>query len=344
MSDELDEDQLGDDEERRRRRGAQDAIGKTASARPTIGETTRRRRRRGAQVHGRQDPIGDRRRREDEHRASLGAGSTNEPGARRAHLRLSTASSASSSRVAVGPLVLAELCERGRDAARRPRGRPSPRERRLAPRARAGAGRARSRPARRRGRAAPSPASVNRDWPVEHLEHAERPLVVRAAARPSAPAARSPCPRRRPSRSAGRARRPRSRAACRVASTQPATPVPAGKRLPSRLSSPSPTTASKTSSSSSSSSSRTDEAFAREDRARDLDDRAEQLAEALLGAEDAGGDGGVQIVAHRVTSHVRRGQVQDALQLERRQLGVLRADERADPADVRRREAVARGA
>ena len=48
----------------------------------------------------------------------------------------------------------------------------------------------------------------------------------------------------------------------RVASTQPAMPVPAGKRVPRSVSSPSPTTASNTSSSVSSSRSRIDDALA----------------------------------------------------------------------------------
>ena len=76
-----------------------------------------------------------------------------------------------------------------------------------------------------------------------------------------------------------------------------------------------------------------------EDRPRRLDDRLEQRPVELLGAEDAGRDGVVEAVA-RSSGHVVRGQGEDALELERRQTGMLAEDQRADPGDVRRREAV----
>ena len=86
----------------------------------------------------------------------------------------------------------------------------------------------------------------------------------------------------------------------RVASTQPAIPVPAGKRVPSSVSSPF-----------------ADDGLEHEllgllveqedrrrlraeDRARDLDDRGEESAEGLLGADDAGGDGcsEIRLIGH----------------------------------------------
>ena len=84
-------------------------------------------------------------------------------------------------------------------------------------------------------------------------------------------------------------------------------------------------------------------ALGREDRARDLDDRPQQRAVGGVGADHAGRDGGSEpVLAHVVlrSSHVVGDQVQHALQLVRRQLGMLRAHERADPGHVRRREAV----
>ena len=87
----------------------------------------------------------------------------------------------------------------------------------------------------------------------------------------------------------------------RVASTQPAMPVPAGKRVPSSVSSPSPTTASKTSSSVSGSSSRIDDARRAEDRPRDLDDGGEERTEGVLGADDSRGDGRTKV---RSVGHV----------------------------------------
>ena len=81
----------------------------------------------------------------------------------------------------------------------------------------------------------------------------------------------------------------------RVASTQPAIPVPAGKRVPRSVSSPSPTTASKTSSSVSSSSRRIDDAVAPK-----IERATSTIAESsarirLLGADDACGHGCAEI-------------------------------------------------
>src|SRR5215210_4747958 len=130
----------------------------------------------------------------------------------------------------------------------------------------------------------------------------------------------------------------------RVETTQPAIPVPDGIRIPTRCSSPSPETASKTSSSVFSSSRKIDDALA-EKIARavsTIDFRSARCASsapmtpaatAARRSESAIG-----------TSHVPSGQVEDALQLERRQLRVLREDERADAGHVRRREAVTRAA
>ena len=63
---------------------------------------------------------------------------------------------------------------------------------------------------------------------------------------------------------------------------------------------PSPATASKTSSSVASSSRKIDDALRAEDRPGDLDDRLQQLAVVLLGAEHSRGDGAAQVVAHRL--------------------------------------------
>src|SRR3712207_7241077 len=48
--------------------------------------------------------------------------------------------------------------------------------------------------------------------------------------------------------------------------------------------------------------------------------------------------------SRRNSLDVRCSQVEGALELERRELGMVREDERADPGDVRRREAVPRRA
>ena len=87
----------------------------------------------------------------------------------------------------------------------------------------------------------------------------------------------------------------------RVASTQPAIPVPAGKRVPRSVSSPSPTTASKTSSSVSASSRRIDDALAPKIERATSTIAREQSAERLLGADDAGGNRRAQV---RLVGHV----------------------------------------
>ena len=97
---------------------------------------------------------------------------------------------------------------------------------------------------------------------VEDREHAERPFVVqqRRGHEPFRDVAGALCDVARDQR--GSLWTSSMTRGVRVASTQPAIPVPAGKRVPSSVSSPSPTTASKTSSSVSGSSSRIDEARA----------------------------------------------------------------------------------
>ena len=65
----------------------------------------------------------------------------------------------------------------------------------------------------------------------------------------------------------------------------------------------------------------------------------------LLARQDPGGDDATKRIGHGpASSDVGRGQVEHALHLERRQLRMLRQDERAERRDVRRREAVARAA
>jgi len=68
-----------------------------------------------------------------------------------------------------------------------------------------------------------------------------------------------------------------------------------GSACPTRLSEPSPATASKTSSSAASSCRKIEAAFAEKIPAR-LDDRLEQGTMLALGGHDAGGDGGLQIL------------------------------------------------
>ena len=72
-----------------------------------------------------------------------------------------------------------------------------------------------------------------------------------------------------------------------------------------------------------------------EDRARDDDDRAQELGEVLFRRQHGRGDRGFEaFVAHLLASHVRRDQVQHGLHLERRQAGVLAEHERGDRRSV----------
>src|SRR5205085_3476650 len=128
----------------------------------------------------------------------------------------------------------------------------------------------------------------------------------------------------------------------RVTSTQPATPVLEGKRVPSRLSDPSPATASKTSSSASSSCRKIEAALAEKiARATSTIDwsRARcSLSADMTPAETAA----CRFWSFIGASDVRRGQIENTLQLERRELRVLCEDQGADRAHVRGREAVTR--
>src|SRR5437764_14465382 len=125
------------------------------------------------------------------------------------------------------------------------------------------------------------------------------------------------------------------RSGWRVTSTQPATPVLDGKRVPIRLSDPSPATASKTSSSASSSCRKIDAALAEKiARATSTIDwsRARcSLSADITPAETAA----CRFWSFIGASDVRRGQVENTLQLERGELGVLRQALRADTAHVR---------
>src|SRR6185437_13691405 len=131
----------------------------------------------------------------------------------------------------------------------------------------------------------------------------------------------------------------------RVPSTQPAMPVPEGKRRPTRVSSPSPTTASKTSSSVASSSSST------------LAARAWKIARATSTidpsrarwARSSASTPAATASRRRRSSaigrlRVRGGEPEQGLHLGRGEVGVLGPDERAHAGDVRRREAVPGGA
>ena len=129
----------------------------------------------------------------------------------------------------------------------------------------------------------------------------------------------------------------------RVTSANPAIPVLDGKRVPMRSPSPSPETASKTSSSALLVEQEDRRRLGAEDRPRDVDDRLEQLAVGLLVATEHPGGGllRAESLRHACALRVRRRQVEHALQLEGRQLRVLREDERRDAGDVRCGEAVA---
>src|SRR6185295_1368672 len=130
----------------------------------------------------------------------------------------------------------------------------------------------------------------------------------------------------------------------RVTSTQPATPVLDGKRVPMRLSDPSPATASKTSSSESSSCRKIDAAFAEKiARATSTIDwsRARCSCSADMTPADTAACRLLSVIS---ASDIGRDQIEDALQLEGGQLRVLGKNEGADTAHVRGREAVTRRA
>src|SRR5215211_3302239 len=126
----------------------------------------------------------------------------------------------------------------------------------------------------------------------------------------------------------------------RVETTQPAIPVPDGIRIPTRCSSPSPETASKTSSSVFSSSRKIDDALAEKiPRAvSTIDCSSARCASSAPMTPAATAARRSELAIG--TSHVPRGQVEHALELERRQLRVLREDERTDAGHVRRSEAI----
>ena len=78
-----------------------------------------------------------------------------------------------------------------------------------------------------------------------------------------------------------------------------------------------------------------------EDRPCHLDDRRKKRSVRLVGSNDAGGDGGLQVrVLGHLHPHVGRGQIEDALQLERCQVRMLGEDQGADRAEMQRSEAV----
>ena len=155
--------------------------------------------------------------------------------------------------------------------------------------------RARSRPGPRTGRAAPSPAARSVSAAAGRAPAARRaPPRRRAAAPPSALAAHTRSPRRRRGRSADRVCTSSSTSGVRDESTQPAMPV---RRRQARADQLLLALAGD---------GREDELVGllveeedrrrlrAEDRARDLDDRPEQLRELLLRREHAGGDGGLE--------------------------------------------------
>src|SRR5438132_4414719 len=130
---------------------------------------------------------------------------------------------------------------------------------------------------------------------------------------------------------------------CRVTSTQPAMPVLEGKRFPISVPEPSPATASNTSSSASSSRRNTDDAFAPKIA------RAVSTTDCSSVRNDSSAPSTPAATAARSSSltaaaYVRRDEVEDILELKRDQLAMLGHDQRADPGDVRGREAVARAA
>ena len=209
---------------------------------------------------------------------------------------------------------------RSRAAPRSARARPRRRAPR-APGAHAGGDRARSPPGRRRGRAGPSRRARTATLrPVEHLEHAERRAPPRAAARPSGRAARSPVDSAASREKRVSFVRSSITSGCRV-DEHPARDArcSTGSACRPACPAPSPATASKTSSSVSSSSRNTDAAFAWKIARATSTVARQQRAVRVLRAEHAGCDGCAQ-VASFAAADVRRGQVQHALELERRQL------------------------
>ena len=208
------------------------------------------------------------------------------------------------------------------------------------------AGQPRSTPDGRRARAAPSPGAEKSEAlrAVEHLEHAERLLVVEER-RCHEPARHVAGPFRDVAREAGiRADILGTRAGVRVASTQPAIPLPAGKRMPRSSSSPSPTTASNTSSSASTSRSRIGGRPGAEDGARRRPRRSRRAARGTTPrsrttpAATAAWSSDFSVTTHLPRSS-RSGRGRSSA--GRASLGVLREDEGADRAQVRCREAVA---
>ena len=208
-----------------------------------------------------------------------------------------TSSSASSSRIRAARVSPSSASSRSASRATHRQLVAAPRHGAPAPCAPAGAGRARSPPGReqaeqvhlRRARTGPL-------RPVEHLEHAERALVVEQRHRhqPLRDVARLLGDLAREARVASSVLDRRAAAAWRAPSRR--CPVPAGSACRRSVSSPSPATASKTSSSALLVEEQDRRRLGAEDRARDLDDRAEQRAVALLRAEHAGRDGRAQLV------------------------------------------------
>src|SRR5581483_4675732 len=125
--------------------------------------------------------------------------------------------------------------------------------------------------------------------------------------------------------------------------TQPAIPVEAGKRRPTRNCSSSLATAAKTSSFASSSRRRIDEALAPK-----IDRATSTIARRSLPNVSSAGSTPAATAARSLSSliprHVVRRQVEHRLQLERPKAGMLAEDQRGDTRDARRGEAVARRA
>ena len=180
---------------------------------------------------------------------------------------------------------------------------------------------------------------------VEHREDAERALVVEERARRRCSSGRSRSPPARSREKRGSASRSSTTSGWRVTSAKPAMPVLDGNRVPTsaplaparrpprRRARPPPRRAGR------STPPRRRRSTARRRRSTASSSRNVSSSPPSIPVRRRAG--GVQLVAHASTSGVRRGQVEHALQLVRRQLRVLREHQRGDPGDVRRREAVA---
>ena len=119
-------------------------------------------------------------------------------------------------------------------------------------------------------------------------------------------------------------------------------PVPAGKRVPSSVSSPSPDDGLEHELLRLLVEEEDRRRLGAEDRARDLDDRREERAERLLGADDAGGDRRTQVrlVGHVPPPTLFAVRYRTLFSWNGVSSGCFERIERADRRDVRRREAV----